>query len=424
MSASALPTQLNYADRPSSLPDGTSMLSAVIAPSNGADFKDNSIIQFDLPARDYLVPSSMYLRYKCEVTSTTKGKMRGIPVYTPFIRSEVVIGSQIVESIADYGVVCNTLVNTKLNHATKAGMAYGFGLVGESTPITNDNLDGRVLKNVTGETWSMAAPLGNLLSNSEMLIPLGMMGGTRVQLTLDTINNMFSNPAGEVTKINLSQVELCIDLVSFGGEVDAIVGSMADAEGNIIIKSQSYNTTTQTPTNFSGTQEMVFNQRLSSIKSIVALMGRSKTGCNGKYDSVDISNKGNYQFTIASVPYPPRPLNADSKAGIFMEMSNAWGVAHDLNSSQNSISPSAYSGEIDGADTDVTSPNKFIVSVNTERLSTSALLTGVSSQLSPITFRIFRAGNAYAETSSITLVTLFDALIIVNVASRQVSVKI
>ena len=423
MSASALPTQLNYADRPSSLPDGTSMLSAVIAPSNGADFKENSIVQFDLPARDYLVPSSMYIRYKCEVKSTAVAHMRGIPVYTPFIRSECVIGSQIVESIADYGVVCNTLVNTKLNHATKAGMAYGFGLVGHTDEITNDNLDGRVLEGTTGETWSMAAPLGNLLSNSEMLIPLGMMGGTRVQLTLDTISNMFSN-GNDVTEIKLSQVELCIDLVSFGGEVDAIVGSMADEEGNIIIKSQSYNTTTQTPPLFAGTQEMVFNQRLSSIKSIVALMGRSKAGCNGKYDSVDISNKGNYQFTIASVPYPPRPLNADCKAGIFMEMSNAWGVAHDLNSSQNSISPFAYSALVDGPDTGVSSPGKFIVAVNTERLSTSALLTGVSSQLSPITFRIFRAGDPYVESSSITLVTLFDALIIVNVASRQVSVKI
>jgi hypothetical protein len=66
-------------------------------------------------------------------------------------------------------------------------------------------------------------------------------------------------------------LELCYDIVEFGPEVDAVVKSMADSNGELIIKSQSYSSSTlHMPSASSGSLEYSFNQRISSIKSIFA----------------------------------------------------------------------------------------------------------------------------------------------------------
>ena len=91
----ALPKELNYAAGAlASLPGGTNSIDMVVSPANGAVFStDGASIAFDLPSRGYLQPGSMYLRYKCAVTgSGAKALMRGIPAYTPFVRSEIIIG--------------------------------------------------------------------------------------------------------------------------------------------------------------------------------------------------------------------------------------------------------------------------------------------------------------------------------------------
>ena len=113
----AIPQQLNYSvGALNSLPEGTNSQTMVVVPSNGSSFNtDGEIITFDLPSRGYLQPSTMYLRYKCTVVSdnVTAPKMKGVPVYTPFVNSTVIIGSQVVESIQNYGALQNVIFNTK-----------------------------------------------------------------------------------------------------------------------------------------------------------------------------------------------------------------------------------------------------------------------------------------------------------------------
>ena len=63
-----LPRELQYSSLPS-LPSGSQALAQSILPSNGTTFPltTGTLVQFDLPSRGYLVPDSLYLRYKYKI---------------------------------------------------------------------------------------------------------------------------------------------------------------------------------------------------------------------------------------------------------------------------------------------------------------------------------------------------------------------
>jgi hypothetical protein len=422
----AIPQQLNYASGAlNSLPEGTNSQTMVVVPSNGSSFDtDGAIITFDLPSRGYLQPSTMYLRYQCKVVSTTTiPKMKGTPAYTPFVNSTVLLGSQVVESIQNYNALNNVIFNTKLDVAGKQSYAYGLGY----SAATVVALNGRALAATTGETWSMSCPLNNVIANCDHLVPLKHMPLVRIQLTMDALANMFTTASQ--TGITLENLELVYDVVEFGGDTEAVVASLADENGNIMIKSQSYSTSSQTlPTSVGGTQELVFNNRLSSIKSLFTILGGAGSSLvNGSYfDSVDITNDlGSYQFYIAGVPYPARPLSAlRNKAGIFQELTDCWsGNSNDMYGARMSILKTEFE-KIGTSSSTYNAPAKFFVGINTERLpESSTLLTGVSSQLTPIHLRVEFGSHTTTNAHLITLITLHDVILNCNILTKQASVK-
>ena len=200
---------------------------------------------------------------------------------------------------------------------------------------------------------------------------------------------------------------------------------MADADGNIFIKSQSFVSANQSLSTFGpGTAELVFNQRLSSIKALFTNIGTAASYTT--FASVDpTSSNGDFQWIVAGTAYPQRPISAAlNKAGAFMELMNAWGPAHDTLSSSTSITPIDFfqTGNAT-AQASAGICGKFYLGTNVEKLSTNgALLTGISSQLSPISFRI-NTGTATVETHTITLICLYDAILQINLPTRQASVK-
>jgi len=429
----SLPKEIDYESRPLSLPAGTNLTSIVAAPTNGSSFTDGAVIYLDLVNRGYLVPQSIYLRYKLAVAcnATAGPVLRGIAGYSAINRSEILIGSSVVESIQQYNQVSNMVVQTKLNFAQKAGLAAGLGLIDQTTTPTFDNLDGYTLAASSTTTIPCAVPLGNMLSAAQTLVPLGKMPACRIQLTLDTASNIVSVGGG--TSLTVSNVELVYDVVDFGPEVDAAVDMMADENGEIVIKSQGYINSAQALTsNFSGMNELVYGVRLASIKSLFACFcgttaAHSPSSWAGSRDIT--SNAGDYQFSISGRPFPERPIStALNKAGALMELCNAWGPSHDLLTSNTSISSKqfyAYTGSNGASAADsASSPSKFFIATNCEKLSSSGvLLSGVSSQNTPITLRI-NTSVATTQGFNVNVIALYDALIKVNPRTRQASVMI
>jgi hypothetical protein len=419
-----LPQSVNYADSLPSLPDNTQQIPVVASPVNGQTFTSGSQIQFDLLNRGFLVPDSMYLRYTTTVTNTGAFQVYqiGCPAYNPFNRLDVQVGSQTVDTIQSYNVLMNMLTNVTLDVAQKYGLQSGFGYLNNTTVPSLEQLDARDLGAVaTTQSYSLGAPLMSILSNSDKLIPLFAMPQIRIVLTMDSIASCFNIASGgAVTAFTLSNLELCYKVIDMGGNVEDMVRSMGD---KIYIKSQSFSCASQTlGSGSSGYNELVFNQRYASVKGLFAINGGTTIGANKAFDSTDVTTgNGEYSFSIGGVIYPQKPISSlINRAGALMELKSATGSIFDKSNAFaiNSVEFSANSATA----TTAQAMGKFFIGTSTEKLNSDSLLTGISTQNSPISYRI-STGTATGQAHLITLVVNYDALWEVDTVNRQVAVK-
>tara|TARA_R110000822_G_scaffold141315_4_gene279092 strand:- start:346 stop:1605 length:1260 start_codon:yes stop_codon:yes gene_type:complete len=414
-----LPKEILYSDSLPSLPNETVKTSIVLTPVSGQNYGESSLIQWDLPSRDFLVPSSMYLRMKVKLTAGAGAQIKGLPAATFFNKLEVLFGSQIVESCVNWNQLQNMISNCTLNASQKVGLAsaYGYTVVDGKLPC------GRVCTD--DEEFTVAIPFNCILSNCEKLVPLGLMPNIRIQLLTDTINNIFNVSAGAVIPTNfvLSNVELVYDSINFGNsEVGDAIMKMGE---NLYLKSQSFSSTgASVASGTSGSLEITYNQRLSSIKSLFALFtGNFTESVNRSFDSYDLTGGGSLQFLVASIPFPARPVStSNSKSAVLLELKSAVGGIHSSHTDNFSMTPVTF-GKSGIDQTSVAVPATFIFGVNTEKMHTNnALLSGVSTQNSAISLRIDCSVPTLGAYTA-QLICLYDTIIQINPAERSASVK-
>ena len=438
----SLPKELNYMDR-SELPKGTQSQSLVITPMTGnlVYTQSGTPIQFNLPIRGYLVPNSVYLRYKLQLTANTTGGVSTVntylngsfPAYSPFLRMETIIGSNVVESISNYNTVNQMIMTCKTNYGRKIGIAPMMAIGGwNNATLTTANINGYIPTTGTAQgavdanPAFCAIPLNNLLANSDKLVPLKYMPAVSINLYLDALSNLVQTGGATYSGVapsafSVSNMELCFDIVEFNSEIDSSVISMVDERGKIVLKSQSYMCSQQTtPAVMSGTNEFIYSMRLASIKSLFLNLGGTHAfAVNKVFDSLDITaGSGSYQFFVAGTPYPSREISTVlNKAGVLAELAMAIDGTTDISQANFGITPLEFSY----ANTSTTTSlqmGKFYVATNTERLASSAMLTGISSQLSPISVRIVNS-TATTNAQTIALIAHYDALLEIDPINRQ-----
>ena len=417
-----LPSSISYGDSLPVLPDNTQCLNLAAAPSNGASFTPGQQIYLDLVNRGFLVPDSMYLSYSWAMTSGAGApEMIGCPAASPFQRLDVAVGSQVIDTIQSYNIFYHLMTNCLYDVAQKYGNQNSLGYFGNTAGVpTLEQLDGRLM--VTGnDSGSFAFPLISILSNAEKLIPLFAMPQVRLTLTMDALTNFFTS-AVAVTGFTITNVQLRYKVVDFGGAVENIVLGSAD---KLYVKSQSFALSSQTLAAAStGSIELVFNQRYASCKSIFAINGSSTLLGNRAFDSVDLtSSNGDYSFMIGGQIFPPVPISTrTAKSQALMELRSAVGSIFDRNNNM-SINTVEFNYQTTNATTTYATPAKFYVGTSLEKLNSNNLLTGISTQNSPISYRINTGTSIGTLNSTISLVVNYDALIEVDCLTRQVAVK-
>lgn len=416
----ALPYSMDYTQQHLSLPENITSTNVTLNPVNGATFSPSSVIIFDFLNRGFIDPQTIYLRYKWAVTTATGAEMIGTPVYTPFVRLETLIGSTVVESQNQYNQNCHLLVNLTTDVASKYGMQNAYGYTGNTGVTSLADMDGRTM--IANETGSFSGLLPGLLSNCEKMIPAFAMSQIRVQLTMDSLANMFAVLATPInpTAFTLSNVELCYTMVDAGPAVENMVRSL----GTFYIKSQSIaNSSVSLANATTGSISLVYNQRLASVKSAYVLFtGTSTASLNKWADFYDpTSSNGELNINVGGIQYPQRPLSTlNNKNGILQFLRNATGSIYDKS---NTLSINSLEWNRQGNDTTTTKePAKMIFGINLEKVHTPALLTGISTQNSAITVQL-STSTATAQTHTVNLLLAFDALIEVDTATRMVSVK-
>ena len=427
-----LPQELAYDQVLPVLPSGAVTLDQFLPPVNGSVFStttQGTQIIFDLPARGMLIPSSLYLRYTYTVVNSATSLasvILGTPAYAPIQRVETTFGAVVSEQINNYNQTMNAVVNLTYNVSQKYGVQNMLGYGNNTSTPGLDALDGRFC--TSSEVGTFACPLWSLLANAEKYVPLGMMPATRITLTLDRLSNFFLQNGLPTTVLevpssfNLSNVELCYSMIDFGEGVNNTIRGFGD---KLLIKSQSITNSSNTISLAStGYQEIVFNQRLASIKALFLLFPTtSSNSLNGLFDSVDISRGGSYSFNVGGRYLPQKPIDAGlNKCAVYMELKKAIGSA--ANSSNFSINSVEFN-RTSASTTTVIEPGKFIVGVNTETLqgSHSVLLSGTSTQNTPIGVRMNIVTATASTSSAVTLLSLYDAIIEVNPHEKSCVVR-
>jgi len=416
-----LPQSVNYSEALPSLPEQTVQIPVASNPVNGQTFTSGQQIQFDLLNRGLLVPDSLCISYTYTTTNLVNAEMIGCPVYTTFSRLDVQAGSQTIDTINSYNILMNMMSNLTLSVSDKYGLQSSFGYFASTGVPSLEQLDGRLL--TANETGTFSAPLPCILSNSEKLLPLFAMPQLRIVLTVESIANMFTSTVALPTAWTLSNVELRYKVVDMGSEVENMIRGMGD---KIYIKSQSFSCSSTTlAAATAASVELVFNQRYASVKSLFAINGVGTAGSNKAFDSVDLSvSTGDYQFIIGGVNYPQRPISArTNRASALQELRSAVGSIFDkANSFAINSVEFGYNAGTASACT-YNAPGKFYIGTSTERLNSQSILTGISTQNSPISYRINTGGSIGANASTITLVVNYDALFEVDTVNRQLSIK-
>ena len=470
----ALPKSVDYGEPLGILPSGTENYNVTCYASNGSSFQAGNQIIVDLNNVGYLDPASLSIRYKLTLTTPlqanaqaagTSYSIPGCPVYTPILRLDTLFNSNVVESINNYNSVATALSNLNWSISDKMGMQSGLGyyeqLYGACSAggivsgltdysTTNENTDGltAIIINAAATTtatnlvYYLSAPLPSLLTNAEKLVPLN---GTniRLQFTLDSLSNVCPTATttigaaaptqgGAFAAYSISNFEVVYNQIQFPPQVERQILSMP----KIRIKTSSYATGLQTlGSGVSGTVNLVYNLRYASIKAMLLLMGSSSAnGTNKLLESIDMTSGGSvtgtaigggsYNFQCNGVYYPQNPLSTyNNRGGVLMELRRAMRNMYSGNSSMSIDNSEWLRGDTNVATTatSINVPAKFYVGVNTQKMDSPALFTGISSQNSPIT-AIVNIGSLPTQLIySPILMLYYDAIIEMDVQTKQVN---
>ena len=209
------------------------------------------------------------------------------------------------------------------------------------------------------------------------------------------------------TNFTLTNVELCYRQVSLGAEVEAMVRAMP----SISIRTQSFlNTASTLGAGSQGQVALVYNQRVASIKSAFLAFASTQADSNLWGDSSDItSGNGSYSLTIAGQQYPQTPYNtANSKNGLLQALRVATGNIYDKN---NNFSINSIEWNLnDGVATTMAEPAKFFIGVDTEKVDSEFIMSGISSQSSAISANI-QLGTALVDAHNVSLILNYDGVL-------------
>lgn len=431
----SLPLEVNYAQQVSELASCT-MNEVVLTPSTGSgQYQASGVVKFDFLTSGMIDPSSIMLRFQAFIPASgvaAPSAIRGTPASAFFSKLEVLLGSSVIESIQNYNVVANMWTNCNYDVAAKYGQAVGYGWKNSDadTSALMTSLDGRICANANAgtELISFAIPLVCLLSNSTKMIPAFCMNQISLQLTIESLANIFAPtsavaPATTVltTGVYLQNLELTYNKVEFDKSVERSILAMP----KLVFKSWSFtNSAVSVAANTSGQISLVYNQKLASIKSAFIIASSPNANVNGQFDAIDPTVKnGDINVVINGTQYPSRSLSTkNSFSYVLQSLRKALG---NLNDKANTLSINPVEFEATSATSTIQQPGKFYVGIGLEKLhipDQNAILAGVSSNGSNITVNINTA-TATAVVYNINLILAYDALFEVDTVNRDARVR-
>lgn len=292
--APMLPSELNFA-LPPSIPAGwqTKQLRVQTISTYPTSVVQGNEFQIQIPQlpNTFLDPSSSYLNIRCRFSWTTAAAMdpasaTANPVlmgsgWSLFQRFEVLYNNQeLIDQIMYPGVAFNAMANMTMSSAERTAAPHlGFGAVSSAHPNIATILftgDGVSRSAASGNTvhsayLDLAIPLLGVIGHAtDKLIP-AFLGGFRIDLTADAIDNYLKKGSVAYTgmTLNIQNIEFVCNAVTVdAGSLSAIIQQHPES---LFIRTQSWVHSSQVIAagTGAGLQELLISSRVSSMKHLL-----------------------------------------------------------------------------------------------------------------------------------------------------------
>ena len=424
-----------------------------ISPSNKSIFVPQDTIIFDIPTGrpgTWLDQSQTYIKFSAQflTTATTNvsasayisssggGVHLDNSAYSFFQRLDVFNGSNPLESINQYGQLCNYLIDTQLSMSDKAGLSgmigtnpYGVISAGTSAPAANSKIvqvqypgdrTGLSVTALSSSTstisqspaYHFALPIlsGVVGVNASKMIPLkDLTAPINLQFTLSQNDDAV---VYGVTATGVTWQLVSVELVCCFVEIDDDRFNVSDKNVPQYISSKSYRQVSTTiPAGTLGQMDILVPIRAYSLTQLISRFRNQASAVQGastcayRLSSSVSPNLASYQWKIADKMFPQKPVYLyngsngtliGSGAEAFAELSKAFhaigsvlcngSISHDLYNVSNVAmgnwnQANTLSNAVATANYD-TAGNAFSISQELETFSnrSDTILCGINTQ--------------------------------------------
>ena len=434
-----------------------------VAPMNKSQFSGSDSIIIELPVSrkgTFFDQSQSYLKFTVQCTTTVACAVQGSGVYLDntaysfFQRLDVYNSSNLLETINNYGDLCNFMIDTSLSQSDKAGLSSMIGCnftpnivqsgatyaqYGQDAVIAQSgDRSGQSLATTTSMStaipFTFCLPLlsGVVGINASKCIPVGALNSPlRLEFTLmDNDSAIYYGNAGAGAIWQISNVEFDVCYIEL---YDDILDAQFQPGIPQYISTQTYrHASTYIPSATSGEFTSLLPFRCASLTSLYARFRNLSNAVQGvnasaSYRRSSSINAGlsSFYFRIGSSIYPNKPIYlingslVGTGAEAFAElMKSQHALSSTLNNgsiqyNQYNVSATATKGwslgyvpssNVVGANSSIdTSNNAFAIGLECQSFAnrSDTILSGISTLNSQIFFTgIINSGDTAGGTNS------------------------
>ena len=334
----ALSDALNFAPKQPAVASRATRV--VVNPINSGSQYPGNVIKWDLPVGmpgKYLDCSETYMLFQVQNADASNACVVSGSAYAFFNRMDTLSGGQVLESVQNYGLLCNTLLDLQMGSMCAA--TSGSISMGMSSPAAN-NVDKTGLSIAANTTVDFAVPValnGIIGSNNRKLFPISKVSDLRLEMTVESAAQavVSTSTAANWTILNPTLVLTYVDIdAHMAREIEASNG------GHYQISTQSYRNYNSTLVANRTADSILIPARYSSVAGCIHLWRDSATiGVQSAYGLTARSNpfasatnaQCQIQYIIGSTNVPQTPI----KFGVSETWLNTQAFLHQLDDIDN-----------------------------------------------------------------------------------------
>ena len=386
--------------------------------SQGAQYP-GSVVKFDIPCGTgsrYLDCSETQLQFSIintDPTAATSFALDG-SAYCFVQRLDVISSGQIVETIQQYNVLANTLLDIQMGTATafsSGSIAYGM-----ASP-TNANIDrtGMVIAKDGTADFNIPVMSGIIGSSCKKLLPIHKLGDLRAEFTLESLVQSVVSASATANWTMVNPVLICT-FVDLDAEMHRSIESKAG--GEYLLSTSSWRTYNSTLIAGRSQDSVIIPARFSSV-SMIANVFRDIAHQNVLTDSSLTARSNPFysapgvqcqlQYAIGGNLYPQSAIR-NGVSEMWAQTQTAFHQYDDIaNPSRCNLanwSQAAYSA---------TTPGTFVTALNFCSFigKTSTMTSGISTMSTPVVLSLTYPATV-AASQRIDSFVCYDAILKIN----------